>query len=274
MPNDLAPRLRTLLVALPLSLSLAACGGAGENATPGDVDAKSSATVTEEELASFKAPADSVLSAEQVDRYLKTTLLQFDLVRKEAEGMRAKAAQMEARAQEGGFIAGLRNAADAGSLAMGWVDLVGGSYVRSARTLGYNPAEMEWVRERMTEVSGYMVMKPMLEQAEQAAGQLESAAAAAGGAAVRAEAAETTAPAVLANAEVLRKARPAVSDTTWQMVGLTGSTGLAALAGLADPSDQEAARGLDELRRLYTSVLANKPFQPTQQGAAEVAPAN
>jgi hypothetical protein len=28
-------------------------------------------------------------------------------------------------------------------------DLIGGSYVRSARSLGYNPAEMEWVRERM-----------------------------------------------------------------------------------------------------------------------------
>lgn len=266
MPTDLAPRLRTLLVALPLSLSLAACGGA-ENATPGDVDAKSAATVTEEELASFKAPADSVLTPEQVDRYLKTTLLQFDLVRKEAEGMHAKVKQMEARAQEGGFIAGLRNAADAGGLALGWVDVVGGSYVRSARTLGYNPAEMEWVRERMAEVSGYLVMKPMLEQAEQVAVQLDSATAAAGGAAMQAGAAEAAARSVLANAEVLRKARPAVSDSTWQMVGVTGSTGLVALAGLADPSDQEAVQGLNELRRLYTSVLANKPFEPSPSAA-------
>ena len=37
--------------------------------------------------------------------------------------------------------------------------------LRSARTLGYNPAEMEWVRDRMAEVSGYLVAKPMQAQA-------------------------------------------------------------------------------------------------------------
>ena len=42
-------------------------------------------------------------------------------------------------------------------------DLVGGSFVRSARAVGQNPDEMEWVRERMTEVSGYLAARPMLE---------------------------------------------------------------------------------------------------------------
>lgn len=291
MTIDLA-RFRSLLAAVPLAVALAACGGADagsadSQATPEDVDQEASATVTEEELAAFSAPADSVLTPEQVDRYLRTSLLQFDLVRKESVALHEKAKQMEERTKDGepGLMAGLRNLADAGSLVMGWTDLVGGSYVRSARTQGYNPAEMEWVRERMVEVSAYMAMKPMMEQAAQGgnamkqqvaemrrqfdAGQLpgytkeqldtmaaqaEQTAAAMAGAGQ-----EGTSRAVLANVEVLRKARPAVNDTMWAMTGWVGAaSGLGALSGLADPNDQQAQKTLDEVRAFYQAVLENR----------------
>lgn len=294
MPTDLSPRIRSLLVAVPLALALAACGGkdggSGEmDATPGDVDPETSASVTEAEQQAFQPPADSVITPEQVEKYLKTTLLQFDLVRKEAVGLHETAREMEERSKDGGLVAGLRNAAAGLSLVGGWADVVGGSYVRSARTLGYNPAEMEWVRERMSEVGGYMAMKPMYEQAQQGAGamaeqiaemrrqldagqlagytreQLDSMEAQTLRSAAEMQAQNGTSRAVLANVEVLRRARPAVTDTMWTVVGWTGgATGLLALTGLTDPKDTEAQKKLDEVRALYQAVLANRPFQAGQ----------
>ncbi|MBW3609853.1 MAG: hypothetical protein KY463_16280, partial [Actinobacteria bacterium] len=104
--------------------------------------------MTEKEEASFTPPADSSLTPQQVEAYLTTSLLQFDLVRTEAGGMQ----KMEERAKDGGVMAGLRNISDAA----GMMDRIGGSYVRSARTLKYNPAEMEYVRERMGEVGAFL----------------------------------------------------------------------------------------------------------------------
>jgi hypothetical protein len=302
MPTDLSPRTRSLLVAIPLALSLAACGGkdggSGEmNATPGDVDPETSATATEAEQQAFQPPADSVITPAQVEKYLKTTLLQFDLVRKEAVGLHETAREMKERAKDGGLVAGLRNAAAGMSLVGGWADVVGGSYVRSARTLGYNPAEMEWVRERMSEVGGYMAMKPMYEQAQQGAGamagqiaemrrqldagqlagytreQLDSMEAQTLRSAAEVQAQNGASRAVLANVEVLRRARPAVTDTMWTVVGWTGgATGLLALTGLTDPEDTEAQRKLDEVRALYQAVLANRPFQAGQAAGDGAAP--
>ena len=57
---------------------LAACGGgadAGEtdiSVAAEDVDQEQSATITEKELASFQAPADSSLTPRQVEAYIKT----------------------------------------------------------------------------------------------------------------------------------------------------------------------------------------------------------
>jgi hypothetical protein len=270
--------LRATLPRLCVLVLLAACGGGGDNAeagaTPDDVDPETSVAVTEQEEQSFTPPADSSLTPAQVEAYLKTSLLQFDLVRREAGGVQ----KMEERAKDGGIIAGLRNVSDAA----GMMDRIGGSYVRSARTLKYNPAEMEYVRERMAEIGGFLAMKPMIEGQIQAAQQMRQQAAdmraqmAAGTlqgyteenlVEMEKQAAEmermareqVTASAVGRNLEVLRRARPNVSEPMWTTVGFAGgSAGLLGLTGLANPQDTAAQRQLNDWRRVYTDALANR----------------
>jgi ElaB/YqjD/DUF883 family membrane-anchored ribosome-binding protein len=279
-----APRLNVLL----LAASLAACGGgdgAESGATPDDVDAETSATVTEQEQASFTPPADSALTPRQVEAYLKTGLLQFDLVRKEAAGMQ----QMAERAKDGGIIAGLRNVADG----VGLMDRLAGSYVRSARALELNPAEMEYVRERMSEVGTFLALKPMMEGQVKAAQDMKQQAAelraqmAAGTLQgyteenirtieVQADTAEQMARAQLAtasaaarNLQVLRQARPNVTEEMWTAVGFAGGAGgLLGLTGLANPQDTTAQRQLNDWRQVYTDALANRAtpsMQPKPQ---------
>lgn len=284
MPSPLYPSRPARLTVPALCLMLAAgCGGdsAKMNATPDDVDAAAPATVTEKEAAAFRAPSDSVLTEAQVTAYLKTSLLQFDLVRKQSASWHEKAKEMEKREKKGGMLNQLRNVASAGGMLAQIGDVVGGSYVRSSRTLGYNPAEMEWVRERMAEVGGYMMMQPMREQAalgakqmreqaEQLKEQLASGAAAGFTSAdieemlknadeVEKSANSDAARSVLANLAVLRRTRPAVTDAMWGAVGIVGGAmGLAALGGLGDPNDAEAQKKLDEFRRVYEDALANR----------------
>jgi hypothetical protein len=163
------------------------------------------------------------------------------------------------------------------------VDRIGGSYVRSARTLKYNPAEMEYVRERMGEVGAFLAMKPMYEGQLQAAQQMrqqatELRAQMASGElqgyteenikAIEDQAAEMermareqmgTSTAVGRNLEVLRRARPAVTEPMWTAVGFAGgSAGLLGLSGLANPQDTAAQRQLNDWRRVYTDALANR----------------
>ena len=267
-------------------LLLAACGGDGveeragdtSEAKVGEVDQKSSATATEAELASFKAPADSVLTPEQVNAFLRTSLLQFDLIRQESKKYHEQAAQMAQRAEKdkGGTVSGLRNAMDGMQWLAGFGDLIGGSYTRAARSQGYNPAEMEWVRERMGEVSGYMMMRPMYEaaasqaaamrqQAEQYRGQPGFDDATINEMLKNADEMEkqskeqlATAGAVVRNLEVLHRARPNVTDHMWTAVSMAGGAGLLGLTGLSDPADSTAVRQLDEWRRVFTDALANQ----------------
>jgi hypothetical protein len=287
MPNAM-PRIpfARRAAAAGLVFLTAACGGGSDaevaensqEANAESVDQKSSATATERELASFTAPADSLLTPRQVEAFLRTTLVQFDLIRQEAPQYHAKVAQMEKRGQDGGLIAGLRNAADAGTLMVGFGDLVGGSYVRSARSQGLNPAEMEWVRERMAEVSMALALQPMMEATiSQAATMRQSAESYRGqpgfdDAAVQEmlKAADemekgardqmaTGSGAISRNMEVLRRARPNVTNHMWTAVALVGGPGgLLALTGLGDPGDTTAVRQMNEWRRIYTDALANK----------------
>ncbi|MEW5930269.1 MAG: hypothetical protein AB1941_22650 [Gemmatimonadota bacterium] len=299
LPSRSRARIRrsALLPAGLLALALAACGGGDEasgEARPEDVDMSTPVAVTEEEMNDFRAPADSVLTPAQVEAYLKTSLLQYDLVRKESEGIHAKVTEMEERAKDGGTLAGLRNMAAAGQTMMQVTDLIGGSYIRSARSLGYNPAEMEWVRERMAEVAGYVAMKPMYEQAARSAGDMRTQAEQlraqlAGGAnpgfteadvqqmftsadQMEAQAREQmqAAGAVRANLEVLHKARPAVTDAMWGTVGFAGGAqGLIALSGIADPNDAEAKKKLDEFRVVYQDALANRVSKGMENAPAQ-----
>lgn len=281
-----ARRLSTLVPAGMLALALAACGGGGDDsaeAKPEDVDQSTPVAVTDEEMAKFRAPADSVLTPAQVEAYLKTSLLQFDLVRKESATLHERFKEMEQREKEGGTLGGLRNMVAAGQTMYQAGDLIGGSYIRSARSLGHNPAEMEWVRERMAEVAGYLAMKPMYESAAQSAGQMrtqaeELRAQLAGGnnpgfseadvqqmftsadeMEAQARAQMQASRVVAANLEVLRRARPAVTDAMWGTVGFAGGAqGLLALSGLTDPNDTEAQKKLDEFRLVYQDALANR----------------
>jgi hypothetical protein len=262
---------------------LAACGGgadAGETdiaVAAEDVDQEQSATITEKELASFRAPADSSLTPEQVEAYIKTSLLQFDLIRAEAPRIHEKVKAMESRAKDGGLMSGLRNAAEGVGAMTQAGDLIGGSFVRSSRTLGHNPAEMEYVRERMGEISGYLIARPMIEQqiamAQQMKQQAESYRGQPGfgvdqiAEMIRnAEEMERSARenagvarSVAANHKVLQQFRSNVSDQMWLSLGIAGgASGLMGLSGLADPADAEAQKKLTEFRALFTDALANK----------------
>lgn len=267
-------------------LLLAACGGDGVEERAGDtsqanvseVDQKSEATATDRELASFTAPADSVLTPEQVNAFLRTSLLQFDLIRQESKKYHEQAARMAARAEKdnGGVVSGFRNAVDATQWLAGFGDLIGGSYVRAARSQGYNPAEMEWVRERMGEVSAYLMMKPMYEgaasqaaamrqQAEQYRGQpgfddasINEMLKSADEMEKQAQDQLRAAGAVSRNVEVLHRARPNVTDHMWGAVSIAGGVGLLGLTGLSDPNDTTAVRQLTEWRQVFTDALANK----------------
>jgi hypothetical protein len=276
------------LGALSLALLATACGrgdkpGEESGATPDDVDAEASATVTEAEQQAFHAPADSSVTPQQIEAYLKTSLLQFDLVRREAAGFHEQAKRMEDRGKSGGVIAGLRNMADAASFITRFGDVVGGSYIRSARTLQYNPAEMEYVRERMGELGVYLAIqkpasegmaatvKQIREQADSMRAQFNSGRlegyteddvknieqnAADMEKSLREQEVSGSA---MRNLEALHRARPNVPDRMWASVLVTsGLQGWAALSGLANPQDTTAQRQLTEWRTLYTDALNNK----------------
>jgi hypothetical protein len=273
--------------AVSLAFLAVACGrgdqpGAESGATPDQVDTESSATVTEAEQQAYTPPADSTVTPQQVEAYLKTSLLQFDLVRREAAGFHEQAKRMEDRGKSGGVIGGLRNMADAANFMTRFADIVGGSYVRSARTLSYNPAEMEYVRERMGELGLYLaITKPA---AEASAGMVRQMRAQADSMRAQFNAGtlqgyteddvkniennaaemersfqEQNGGAALRNLEVLHRARPNVTDRMWASVLVTsGFQGWGALSGLSNPNDTTATRQLNEWRTLYTDALNNR----------------
>jgi len=263
-----------------IALSVGACNlkdkipgasGAGHDggAAPSDVDQKSSVEVTEQERAAFTPPADSSLTPEQVDHYLRTSLTQFDVIRAEAPALHAQVAQMEQRGKSGGVLSGLRNVAEGMSAMTHWADLIGGSYVRSARTLHYNPAEMEYVRERMAALSGYYMTKPMQNMGAQLRQQAEAMKGQPGieqsqidamiQQANEMDANAKPSPAVQQNLDALKRARSNVTDAMWQQIGFAGGgMGLLALSGIGDPADTATVRKLNEFRTVYTDALNNR----------------
>lgn len=285
-----SPTLRRGLGLGLIALAAGACGfkdkipGAGHDggAAPSEVDQKSEGSVTEAEQNAFKAPADSSLTPQQVEAYLRTSLTQFDLLRSEAPRLHQQVAEMEKRGKSGGLIAGLRNAAEGIGAMSHWADLVGGSYVRSARTLKYNPAEMEYVRERMSAVSGYLMTKPMQDAGKQMAQQLRQQAESMKGqpgvdqaqidqmlqsaAEMEKNSADSNmSPAIRQNLDALHRARSNVTEPAWQQIGFaSGGMGLLALSGLGDPADTATTRKLNEFRTLYTDALNNRVTPGTE----------
>lgn len=274
-----SPRLRRSLGLGLIAVAVGACGlkdrvahrGAGNDggAAPSDVDQKSSATVTDAEREAFKAPADSSLTPEQVDHYLRTSLTQFDLIRAEAPALHQQVAEMDKRSKDGGVLSGLRNVAEGMSAMSHWADLIGGSYVRSARTLHYNPAEMEYVRERMAALSGYYMTaqvgtmsQALRQQAEAMKNQPGVSQEDINNLLKQADDMDKNAapsPAIQQNLNALKQARPNVTKAMWQQIGLAGGgMGLLALSGLGDPADTATARKLNEFRTVYTDALNNR----------------
>jgi ElaB/YqjD/DUF883 family membrane-anchored ribosome-binding protein len=152
---------------------------------------------------------------------------------------------------------------------------------------------MEWVRERMSEVSMVLAMQPMYEQAVSMAGSMRQQAEQYRGqpgfddAAIQqmlqnADETERTAREQMngsrsasRNIEVMRRARPNVTNHMWAAVALAGGAGgLLGLTGLGDPSDTTAVRQMNEWRRIYTDALANKvtPGMEASVAAGEARP--
>ena len=262
---------------------VAACGGGDQAASrstadPDEVDQSTPIAATEQEQSAFNAPADSLITEAQVNAYLRATLTQFDLIRSEAPALHQRIARMEERGKNDNVASGLRNMTEAAGLISEMGELVGGSYVRSSRALGYNPAEMEWVRERMNEITGYMMLRPMYQSAIESAQQLRQQAEQYRGQEgfaeeqinemirnadqMEREARQNMAEqsgAAARNLEVLRRARPNVTDHMWAVVAFAGGgTGLFALSGLGDPADTTAQRQLSEWRQVYADALNNR----------------
>src|SRR5690606_3475646 len=105
-----APRLRVLATMMACA-SLVACGGDASDldVEVSEIDQESSVAVTDEELASFQAPRDSVLDDSQVVAHLRTSLLQFDLIREESARLRDEVQAIEDRSSGGGALSQLQN---------------------------------------------------------------------------------------------------------------------------------------------------------------------
>lgn len=285
-----SPMLRRSLGLGLIAVSVGACnlkdkipgaGGDGGSA-PSEVDQRSEAGVTDAERSAFTPPADSSLTPRQVEAYLRTSLTQFDLIRSEAPKLHQQVGEMEEREKSGGLISGLRNAAEGIGAMSHWADLVGGSYVRSARTLKFNPAEMEYVRERMAAVSGYLMTKPMQDAGRQMAQQMRQQAEAMRGQAgveqaqidqmlqsaaemEKSSAESGASPAIQQNLNTLKQARGNVTEAAWTQIGFAGGgMGLLALSGLGDPTDTTTMRKLNEFRALYTDALNNRVTPGTE----------
>jgi hypothetical protein len=226
--------------------------------------------VTAAEQAAFAPPADSSLTPEQVDRYLRTTLAQVERIRAEGAEARKQAAAQAERARA-------RPATDSGprprSARALWGDFVDASFVRAARKLGYQPAEMWYVRGRMSAVGAHLTGTRMDASRGQAVGLLREQAEAMRGtpgvtqaqidamlkAAEQAErqpAPGGAPPHLVQNLDALRRARPNLSPAAWVRVAAVASA--TGLSDLSKASQADAGRALDGIEQLYTHALENR----------------
>lgn len=249
----------------------------GTNACFRDRDADAH-EISAAERAAFTAPADSTLTAEQVERYLRTMVAQFELIAAEAPSMRRQIAAGEDSAQ----------AAQAGarrdSPTKRWSDFLAATYVRAARRADANPAEMEYVGDRMRQVSGYLSARQAQASGGQMAELLRQQAEAlrthpdvppeqirqmlqAAEASER-QTVQPAPPSLQQNLDVLRRTRGNVTDAMWlRIAGVSGGVGLMALGDMADTTASGAVARLAELRELYTHALENRAFPPADAPA-------
>jgi hypothetical protein len=243
-----------------VALGAAACRDRGRDAPE----------ISAAERGAFTAPADSSLTQDQVERYLLTMLAQFDLAGTEVPAMRRLIEAGEAGASENPEAARERPMKR-------WSDFLTATYVRAARRAGANPAEMEYVGDRMRWVGGYLSAR----QAQSSGGQLgtvlrQQAEAMRGQPGVTreqvdamlqaAEQAERQTvqpapPTVQQNLDVLRRGRGNVTDEMWiRIASVSGGVGLMALGDMADTTAAGPAAKIAELRELYTHALENRAY--------------
>lgn len=188
-------------------------------------------------------------------------LAQFELVKAEAPALRAR----------------IEAAEGAGDPAMKrWSDFLASAYVRAARRAGANPAEMEFVGERMQAVGRYLATResqasgPKLaavlrEQAEGMRGQpamqgqvemlLRSAEQA------ERQTVAPPPPRLQQNLEVLTRERRNVTDAMWGRIAqVSGGVGLMALGGMADTTSAGVVAQLDELGAVFQAALENRAY--------------
>jgi hypothetical protein len=205
-----------------------------------------------------------------VDLYLRTTLGQLELIRAEAPAARE---QMElakrARAQSPPSTPRARRPKTPQAV---WSDFVDATFVRSARKLGYRPAELLYVRDRFAAVSGSLMASEahafkddgaalFRQQAEMMRGtpgvtqaQIDMMLQAAD----RAEhqAVPKTPPRLVQNLAVLRQAHAGLSDDSWGRI--TGVAAGVEVSDLGQLPETEASRRLDDLRELHLGALENR----------------
>jgi hypothetical protein len=227
---------------------------------------------TEAEHTAFALPADSSLTAKQVDQYLRTTLAHFDMLQAEFPAMRNRVAA--ARQRPAAAPPGRPRPKSASSL---WNDEVEAAYVRSARKLGYNPAELVYVRNRMSDVAGHLQAGDVQISTGDAAALLRQQAEAMRGTPGVAQAdidrmlkaadqAETqrVPPAkprrLVQNLAALRQARGRLSEAAWARVARVAAGD--GVSELGPVPEEQVGRTLDELRRLYRDALANREPPP------------
>jgi hypothetical protein len=216
--------------------------------------------ITPAERAAFQAPADSSVAAAQVDRYLRTTLSQLRIIQGEGPGVRQRLPAPGA-------------AADSPSPDSVWGAFVDEAFVRAAREQRYNPAELWYVRARLSETAGHLQASKLHISGSQGAALLRRQAESMRGtpgvtqaqidamlqAANRAErwqAPPPPPPRLAQNLGELRRARASLSDSAWiEVAKVAGGIGLDDLASAPEP--QFASR-LAELRMLYEDALANR----------------
>jgi hypothetical protein len=245
-----------LLVALALA-------GCGRDRAPAD-----EGHISLEERAEFRAPADSSLTTDQVDRYLRATLAQLDLLQAERTAVRDSMERLrEARRQAA--RGGTARPRSPGAI---WSDFVDATYIRSARDLGYNPAELWFVRARLAAVGGHLMAQQAYAGKDQAAAMLRQQAEMMrgqpgvppeqieamlqGAREAEDQAPPPSPPRLLHNLATLRQARAQLSDSSWARIGsVAAGTEVSALGEL---DEGEMARKLDELRELFRAAVENR----------------
>lgn len=239
-------------------LALSACfgdrdGGSGEP--------------TREELAAFTAPADSTLTARQVDQYLRTAAAQLELIRVEGPAVRTALDTVQ-RVRTPPAAPGAKAVRPRSRQAL-WGDFVDAAFVRAARKLRYSPAELLYVRGRISAVNGHLLASGMHASRDQAAALFRQQAEAMRGAPGvtesqvqamlrAAEQAEEQAPPpadprLVRNLEVLRQGRAGLGDARWGRITAVAAGG--ELGELGDAPAPEFARRVEELRRLHQEAL-------------------